>query len=62
MDNNDMHSQMEDFIYRLKHADKGVTHGREMIEAMATRIEFTFIMVSNKMGYLDSLWDNQDKQ
>jgi ribosomal protein S8 len=59
MDNEDMRSQMEDFLYRLKNADKGVAHGREMVEALATKIEFTFIMVSNKMGYLDSLWDKQ---
>lgn len=45
---------MDDFLYRLKNVDKKLGTGREQIEELTTKIEFTFLMLANGMSYLDS--------
>jgi hypothetical protein len=46
--------QMDDFLYRLRNIDGKLVKGKKEIEDLATKIEFTFLMLANDMAYLDS--------
>lgn len=55
MENENEMSRMDDFLYRLKNIDKKLSFGRKDADDLLTKIEFTFIMISNNMGYLDDI-------
>jgi hypothetical protein len=47
-------NEMDDFLYRLKNIDSKLIRGKQEIEDLTTKIEFTFLMLANDMAYLDS--------
>jgi hypothetical protein len=54
MSENNERENMDDFLYRLKNIDGKLQSNKKDIEALTTKIEFTFMMLANDMAYLDS--------
>jgi uncharacterized protein YfcZ (UPF0381/DUF406 family) len=50
----DDENKLEYFLDKLRRVDSELATGKQDVSGLLLKIEFTFIMLANNMGYLDS--------